>query len=55
MDMQGIFYAYGPAFKNNFNRKTFININLYPLMTHILKLKPSDSDGRFSEIKNVLK
>ncbi len=35
MDMHGIFYAYGPDFKKDFKKKTFSNINLYPLMAYI--------------------
>jgi alkaline phosphatase D len=55
MDMHGIFYAYGPRFKKNYQRRKFSNINLYSLMTHILKLKPAKSDGNYSEIKDILK
>ena len=55
MDMHGIFYAIGPAFKTNYTTSTFSNINLYPLMAKILKLKPAKTDGKLSEIKQVLK
>jgi len=54
MDMQGIFYAYGPGFKKNYKRKGFNNNCLYPLMAQILGLKPSVTDGKISEIKDVL-
>lgn len=55
MDMHGIFYAFGPIFKNNFIKDSFSNILLYPLMAHILQLKPSPSDGKLIEIQDILK
>lgn len=54
-DMQGIFYAIGPAFKKNYTISTFENIHLYPLMAEILKLKPLKTDGKLSKIKKILK
>ncbi len=54
MDMHGIFYAYGPAFKKNFKRNTFLNIHLYALMAHILQIKPALTDGKLSELDNIL-
>ncbi len=54
-DMHGIFYACGPAFKTNYTTSTFSNINLYPLMAKILKIKPAKTDGKLSEIKQILK
>lgn len=54
-DMHGIFYAVGPAFKNGYERPSFENIHLYPLFTHILKLKPSEVDGRLEEVRDMLK
>ncbi|HQQ02965.1 MAG TPA: ectonucleotide pyrophosphatase/phosphodiesterase, partial [Bacteroidales bacterium] len=54
-DMHGIFYAVGPAFKNGYERPSFENIHLYPLFTHILKLKPAEVDGRLEEVRDMLK
>jgi len=54
-DMHGIFYAVGPAFKNGYERPSFENIHLYPLFTHILKLKPAEVDGQLEEVRDMLK
>lgn len=55
-DMQGIFYASGPAFKNAYEIPSIKNIHIYPLMCHILGLEiPKDIDGDLNEIKSILK
>lgn len=54
-DMHAIFYAMGPDFKSNFEKKPFQNIHLYPLMTHLLKLQPAKIDGRFDSIADIIK
>lgn len=53
-DMHAIFYAAGPAFKENFSHPSFENVDIYPLMTHILGLKPVNSDGSFENVKEML-
>lgn len=55
-DMHGIFYANGPAFKNSVEIKTLSNIDIYPLLAQILKIKiPHKIDGDIKEIKQLLK
>lgn len=55
-DMHGIFYAKGPAFKNNFKVPSVKNIHIFPIMSHILELKtPSNIDGDLNELKSILK
>ena len=54
-EMQGIFYAKGPAFKENFIQPSFMNINIYPLIAHILGLTPEKVDGNLEEVKGLLK
>ncbi|WP_159023574.1 ectonucleotide pyrophosphatase/phosphodiesterase [Formosa sp. L2A11] len=55
-DMQGIFYAKGPAFKSGYVMPSTRNINIYPLMCKILDLSvPSSVDGNLNDIKSVLK
>lgn len=44
-DMHTIFYAIGPAFKENHKHPPFNVIDLYPLMAKILNLKPAKVDG----------
>jgi predicted AlkP superfamily pyrophosphatase or phosphodiesterase len=54
--MHATFYAWGPAFKSNLKIKGFENINIYPLITHILQLKITDPvDGNFKVLKPILK
>jgi alkaline phosphatase D len=44
-NMNAIFYAYGPAFKQGFQAPLFQNIDIYNLIAHILELKPAPNDG----------
>ena len=53
--MHAIFYAAGPAFKKDYHAPTFRNVDVYPLMTKILKLKPAPNDGDLKEVQNMLK
>jgi len=55
-DMHGIFYANGPAFKNDYTTPSVKNIHIYPLICEILGLEiPNDIDGKLSELQNILK
>lgn len=54
LDMHAIFYAAGPAFKNAYTAHELLNIDIYPLIAHILSLKISKIDGDLSRIKKVL-
>ncbi|MBF4518680.1 alkaline phosphatase family protein [Flavobacterium sp. ANB] len=54
-DMHAIFYGKGPAFKIDKTVKTFQNVSVYPLIAHILGLQIGQIDGKFSEVKNMLK
>lgn len=54
-DMQAIFYATGPAFKKNYQHKPLPNVNLYPLITTLLGIKPAPHDGDIALVQNLLK
>ncbi len=54
-DMNAIFYAYGPAFKNGYQQPMFSNTSIYPLMCQILDLVPAPNDGDFKEVSGMLK
>ncbi len=54
-DMRTIFFAFGPAFKKGYKQTTFENVDLYPLMTEILELKPAENDGCLENVKPMLK
>lgn len=54
-DMHGIFYANGPAFKNDYTINSFENIHIYPLMSKILGLEILNNiDGDLNRVKSVL-
>ncbi|MDO9511987.1 MAG: ectonucleotide pyrophosphatase/phosphodiesterase [Bacteroidales bacterium] len=52
-DMDGIFYAYGPAFKKAYQQPKFINIELYNIFAKVLGLKPAENDGNIENVKGV--
>jgi len=54
-DMQAIFYATGPAFRQGYIASGFPNTDLYPLMCYILGLNPATNDGNFVDVKGMLK
>ncbi|MCF7825741.1 MAG: ectonucleotide pyrophosphatase/phosphodiesterase [Candidatus Marinimicrobia bacterium] len=54
-DMHAIFYAAGPAFKHGYVHPTVENINIYPLIAKILKLKPAETDGKLENVSHMLK
>jgi hypothetical protein len=49
--------AWGPAFKRGFKIQGFENVNIYPLIAHILGLKYDENaiDGTFDVLKSTLK
>ncbi|HEY5462903.1 MAG TPA: ectonucleotide pyrophosphatase/phosphodiesterase [Hanamia sp.] len=55
-EMQATFYAWGPAFKEHYEIGNFTNINIYPLIAHILGLHiDSKIDGDFKVLEGTLK
>lgn len=54
-DMHAIFYADGPAFKDNYIHPPFENVNIYVLIAHILNLDPAETDGDLNEVDDMLK
>ncbi len=53
-DMHTIFYAAGPAFKEDYIAPEFENIHIYPLIAEIMELKPAETDGKLSSVENLL-
>ena len=53
-DMHGIFYAFGPSFKNAYSKSTFENIHIYNLMCQLLGVQPAVNDGDSGELKDIL-
>lgn len=53
--MHGIFYAEGPAFRQHAILSTVDNVNVTPLLLHVLGLPtPKNLDGNFSAMKGAL-
>lgn len=53
--MQAIFFAEGPSFKKNYIIPKINNIDIYPLIAHILNIKPYHGiDGKLENIINIL-
>ena len=54
-DMHPIFYAFGPVFRENFLGEPFDNIDIYPLISHILQLNERKTNGSFDHTKSILR
>ena len=52
--MQALFVAHGPAFRKGATVATFPNVDVYPLMTHLLGLPAAANDGDYQAVKNML-
>ena len=56
INMHGIFYAVGPAFKVNYEVGTLDNIDIYPLLCKIFDVIPNQLiDGKLERIDYILK
>ena len=53
--MQAIFIAHGPAFRVGAKVPAFPNVDVYPLMTHLLGLPAAANDGNYDAVKGMLK
>ena len=55
-DMNVIFRAVGPDFKKGYQKeKVFKNVNVYPLLNHLLGTTPANCDGNYEEVSDLLK
>lgn len=53
--MHGIFVAQGPAFRKGVRVDPIEMVDVYNLMTHILKIEAAPNDGDWSAVKDMLK
>ncbi|KLD64539.1 ectonucleotide pyrophosphatase/phosphodiesterase [Dyella japonica] len=53
--MQALFVAHGPAFRAGAEVASFPNVDVYPLMTHLLDLPAATNDGDYDAVKGMLK
>ncbi|XP_067089378.1 ectonucleotide pyrophosphatase/phosphodiesterase family member 7-like [Osmerus mordax] len=54
MDMKPFFRAVGPAFQRNLEVGPFETVNIYPLMCHILGIRPEVNDGHLDNTRHML-
>jgi predicted AlkP superfamily pyrophosphatase or phosphodiesterase len=54
-DMHSIFYAEGPAFKKGFAVDTLYNVDVYNIISKILKLTPAPNDGNRKRISPLFR
>jgi len=52
--MHPIFIAHGPAFKKAYKAEPFQSVDLYPLLCHLLDIKPRPNNGSLEAIKHIL-
>lgn len=54
-DMRALFIAHGPAFRHGLVVPQFDNVDVYPLLAHLLDIKPAPNDGDFSVVAPMLR
>ncbi|XP_035686325.1 bis(5'-adenosyl)-triphosphatase ENPP4-like [Branchiostoma floridae] len=55
LPMNPIFVAHGPAFRSNLLSEPFNNVDIYPLMCHILGLDPHPNNGSYQKVAHLVK
>lgn len=53
-DMRVIFRACGPDFKKGYVSKGFVNVDIYPLLCHLLGIVPAPTDGKWERVKDLV-
>ena len=53
-DMEAPFIGVGPAFKQGVVMEKFDMVHLYPLMSHLLGIKPNPNNGSLTTFREVL-
>jgi predicted AlkP superfamily pyrophosphatase or phosphodiesterase len=54
-NMRALFIGHGPAFKQGLIVPEFENVNVYPLLTHVLGIEPAVNDGDFNIVRDMLR
>ncbi|KAJ8315596.1 hypothetical protein KUTeg_007746 [Tegillarca granosa] len=54
-DMHPFFLAMGPAFKQGYSVDSFEMVDIYPMLCHILNLKPAPNNGSLEKVHELLK
>ena len=53
--MRALFVAHGPAFKRGLRVAEFDNVDVYPLLAHLLAIRPAPSDGDYAAVADMLR
>ena len=53
-DMYPLFIAYGPAFKPGYKARPFNMVDIYPLICHVLGVKPAPNNGTLDNVRQML-
>jgi predicted AlkP superfamily pyrophosphatase or phosphodiesterase len=53
-NMRALFVAHGPAFQHGLTVPEFDNVDVYPLLAHVLGVKPQPNDGDYAVVKPML-
>ena len=51
---RAFFRAFGPSFKTNYRMKGFSQLDIYPLMCHLLGIEPRDNNGSLAAVQEML-
>ncbi len=54
LQMRALFVAHGPAFRRHAVVPGFPNVDVYPLMTHLLGIPAEANDGSYDAVKDML-
>ena len=54
-NMNAIFYAEGPDFKEGYSSAPFSNVEVYGIVAHILGLEPATTDGDLEKVRHIFK
>jgi predicted AlkP superfamily pyrophosphatase or phosphodiesterase len=54
-DMFAIFLASGPAFKKHYRQPAFPNVDVYGIITRILKINPVETDGQLLDVEGMFR
>lgn len=53
--MRALFIAHGPDFKRGLVVPEFDNVDVYPLLAHLLRVKPQPNDGDYKAVSDMLR
>ena len=53
--MRALFIAHGPAFRDGLVVPEFPNVDVYPLLMHLLHIRAAANDGDYAAVEDMLK